>query len=139
MSVEDAGKQVWPGEVVEFKINDSGIVAFGYYAPVEITETVVEGAAMKPFSEIRDTFESMVCVVNAAEDLSTAVTVDRVCLSYSRISEQDAFDTGLIVPVWSFEGQVKMTVEGTLIREWKGTVLAINAIDGSVIDSALGY
>ncbi len=138
-SEEHEIKQIWPGETVEFKINDRGIVGFAYDSPVEITETVVAGAAMKPFAQIRDTFESMVCMVNAEEEEQNVLSVDRVRLSYSRISEQNAFDTGLIVPVWSFEGKKESSVENVAVRTQVGTLLAINAIDGSVIDSALGY
>ena len=96
--------QVWPGECVEVRVNDNGVVGFDYTAPVEITETTVTGAALRPFSQIRDTFETMVCVVNASENCDHALAIDRVRLSYSRISEPDHFDSGLIVPVWGFEG-----------------------------------
>ena len=57
-------------------------------------------------------------------------------LSYSRISEKDRFDSGLIVPVWGFIGECK---NGTYLEKQRGVQMAINAIDGSVIDSALGY
>lgn len=138
-SEESERKMVWPGETVEFRINDRGIVGFGYRSPVEIAETVVEGAALRPFSEIRDVFERMVCISNASEYEDVAVRIDRVRLSYSRISEENAFDTGLIVPVWSFEGTVERSAEGVQLDRRSGTVLAVNAIDGSVIDQALGY
>ncbi len=66
-------------------------------------------------------------------------TVDRVRLSYSRISEKDSFDTGLVVPVWSFEGKVTAYSGEYPAYERNGTLLAVNAIDGSVIDADLGY
>lgn len=133
-------KQSWPGECIEVRVNDSGIVGLDIYAPVEITETVVENAALKSFSDVKGTFEKMVGIVNADEDTSSVVTVDNVRLSYSRISEADSFDTGLIVPVWSFEGKREIYYEeGYLGQTIYGTVLAINAIDGSVIDAAQGY
>ena len=80
-------------------------MGFDYLTPIEITETVVENSTLKSFSDVKDTFEKMVCVVNADEKTSSVITVDNVRLSYSRISEKDSFDTGLIVPVWSFEGK----------------------------------
>ncbi len=138
-SEENEDKRIWPGETVELRINDRGVVGFEYASPVEISETVVSDAAMKPFAEIRDTFEQMVCISNASEYENTAVRIDRVRLSYSRISEKDAFDSGLIVPVWSFEGCVETAVDGVPLNEREGTVMAINGIDGSVIDRAAGY
>ena len=140
-SGEDYRKQYWPGEVVEVQVNDAGIAGFSYDAPVEITETVAESASLKLFSEVKDTFESMVCVMNAVEDtnLRAALDIDRVRLSYSRISERDSFDTGLIVPVWSFEGTQYLEHNNEIISETHGSQLAINAIDGSIIDGSLGY
>ncbi len=57
-------------------------------------------------------------------------------LGYSRISEADSFDTGLLVPVWDFMGTVTNEAYG---EEEYRSVLTINAVDGSIIDRALGY
>lgn len=132
-------KQMWPGESVEIRINDRGIIGFQYNAPLEITETVVEGTSLKSFDEIKAVFEQMVPMVLADSDYEFKADIDRVRLSYSRISEKDSFDTGLVVPVWSFEGKVSASSEGYQMYESSGTVIAINAIDGSVIDANLGY
>lgn len=132
-------KQFWPGELIEFRINDSGIVGFDYHAPLEITETVVEGATLKTFAQVKETFEQMIPVTLANENYSQVADIERVRLSYSRISEKDSFDTGLVVPVWSFEGKVSAFDEknGRLIS--CGPLLAVNAIDNSIINSELGY
>lgn len=132
-------KQMWPGECIEFRINDDGIVGFDYLAPLEITETVVDGAALESFDQVKSTFEQMLPITLGSTEYSQTVDVDRVRLSYSRISEKDSFDTGLVVPVWSFEGTDSSYDEESLVWMQSGTLLAINAIDGSVIDGELGY
>ncbi len=136
-------EKMWPAEVIELRINDSGIVRMQWSAPLEITETVVENAAMKPFDGITDSFEKMLpmTATNSISDLDTDITIDRVELSYSRISEKDDFDTGLIVPVWAFYGSRKVTGEDYFDQHlsFTGVQLALNAIDGSVIDAELGY
>ncbi len=132
-------KQMWPGENIEIRINDRGIVGFQYNAPLEITETVVEGTSLKTFDEVKGTFEQMLPMLLAEEDFEVTAKVDRVRLSYSRISEKDSFDTGLVVPVWSFEGETQAYFNGYPMYDRKGTLMAINAIDGSVIDADLGY
>ncbi len=132
-------KQMWPGESIEIRINDRGIIGFQYNAPLEITETVVEGTSLKGFDEVKEIFEQMVPMVLADSDYEYKAEVDRVRLSYSRISEKDSFDTGLIVPVWSFEGKASAYSEEYQMDENSGTLIAINAIDGSVIDANLGY
>lgn len=135
-------KKVWGNEGIAVAVNDSGIVGFHYLSPLSVDETVVETSRVKPFREIRDTFEKMVVIENApdsaegeGETQNVSVEVTDVRLIYTRISEKDSFDTGLVVPVWNFEG----TVTDEYGTQNKGTVLSINAIDGSVIDQELGY
>lgn len=135
-------KKVWGNEGIAVAVNDSGIVGFHYLSPLSVDETVVEMSRVKPFREIKDTFEKMVVIENApdsteseGEPQDVSVQVTNVRLIYTRISEKDSFDTGLVVPVWNFEG----TVTDEYGTQNKGTVLSINAIDGSVINQELGY
>ena len=135
-------KQEWGGETVEFMINDTGIVGFSWNTPLEIMETVVDHAALQPFETVRDTFEKMMPMTGATQDpehIGADISIDRVTLTYSRISEKDSFDTGLVVPVWGFRGTRKEVYEGYGMNPTYSTQMAINAIDGSVIDSVLGY
>lgn len=133
-------KKDWGIECIEFRINDTGIIGFDYYSPLTIMETVVEQSNMKTFEEVRSTFETMVTVTNAedpdVQEGSVTIEIDRVILGYARISEADSYDTGLIVPVWDFKGK-KTDSYGRAATY--GSVITINAIDGSVIDRELGY
>ena len=132
-------KQNWPGEMIELHISDAGIVWLDWNAPLDITETVVNQAALKPFSEISSTFERMMPMIAAPPEqaeVRTDISIRRVALSYSRISEKDSFDTGLIVPVWGFIGTRKDYNDSDKTDRVQ---MAVNAIDGSVIDSELGY
>lgn len=134
-------KKMWENETVIVAVNDSGIVDFYYLSPLSIDKTVVEKSRIKSFDEIRDTFEKMVVIENAIkesgneQDAKVSIKVTDVKLVYSRISEKDSFDTGLVVPVWNFEG----TTVDEFGDQRTGTVLSINAIDGSVINQELGY
>ena len=135
-------KQQWPGEMVEFMINDEGIVGFCWNAPLDIVETVVDHAALKSFEEITATFEQMMPITAAESpesgyDMETEINIDRITLTYSRISEKDSFDTGLVIPVWAFHGTRK--AERYSDENEYFVQMAINAIDGSVIDASLGY
>lgn len=134
-------KKMWENETLVAAVNDSGIVDFYYLSPLAIDKKVVEESRIKSFDEIRDTFEKMVVIENAIkesgneQDAKVSVKVTDVKLVYSRISEKDSFDTGLVVPVWNFEG----TTVDEFGDQRTGTVLSINAIDGSVINQELGY
>lgn len=134
-------KKMWGSEAVAICVNDSGVVNFHYLSPLEVKETVVEQSRIKSFKEVKETFEKMVVISNkpdSAEDLAdpgVSIKVTDVHLVYTRISEKDSFDTGLIVPVWDFEG----TIVDEYGQEKTGNILSINAIDGSVINQELGY
>lgn len=135
-------KKYWPVECIEIRVNDDGIVGFDYNAPLAIEEVIVDRASMKSFEEIRDIFEQMAVVTNAQTEIDSdtpegnvSIQVDRVILGYARISEADSYDTGLLVPVWDFRGEITNLYGYTEV----GSVLTINAIDGSIIDRSIGY
>lgn len=90
---------------------------------------------MKTFEEIKNIFEKMVIVANAQEGVQVFIEIDRVVLGYARISEADSYDTGLLIPVWDFQGR---RTYGNGLTDY-GSLLTVNAIDGSVIDRSLGY
>ncbi|MBR6418883.1 MAG: hypothetical protein IKS42_00965 [Oscillospiraceae bacterium] len=145
---EDSGdyrKNIWPAELIEFHISDAGLLGFTYYAPLDMTETVVEDAALKPFSEVCGTFEKMLPVTQAREDnMGKKIKITKIILGYSRISERDSWDTGLVVPVWAFIGTSQLTDDnGSTLWDpesnYEQMQICINAIDGTVIDQALGY
>lgn len=142
-------KKIWSSEIVEIRVNDNGIVGFDYNSPIEIVETVVDKSNMKKFEEMKKTFEKMSVITHANDNtnggtLYTNIEVKRVILGYVMISEENNFDTGLLVPGWDFVG---LTIPGYMednqflpMKEKEyGSVLTINAIDGTVIDKTLGY
>ena len=132
-------KTTWPVEEIEIRITDDGIVGFDYVAPLTVTEVLVDNAHMKPYEEIIGTFEDMIAIKHAveSEDEKREITVDRVTLSYARICEEDSLTKGLLVPVWDFQGKSKLIKYGNSYTH--NDVMTINAIDGTVIDRALGY
>lgn len=141
---DDYVKKMWTGENIEILVNDEGIVGFYYNGPVEIIETVADQVSMKSFDDIKDIFEQMVVVTNAQEGMleegeQVRIKIDRVILRYTRISEADNFDTGLLVPVWDFMGSITSAYGEKDYGNSDVCVLTINAIDGTVIDRELGY
>ena len=129
----------WPVEEMEIRVNDEGIVGFDYIAPLTVTEVLVDNVHMKPYEEIRKTFEEMVAIKHATqnENEEVKITVNRVALEYTRICEEDSLTNGLLVPVWEFHGKSTLYFVG---NPWStNDVMTINAIDGTVIDRSLGY
>ncbi len=138
-------RKAWDDEMIEIRVDDNGIIGFAYQSPLKMLETTVSGAAMKPFSEIKDTFEKMAPMMTAHEisEFSVEVTVTKIELSYIRIAEKDSFDTGYAVPVWGFYGTRTIVTDSGDRMEISGSMqnllMSINAIDGSVIVPGAGY
>lgn len=127
-------KKVWPIEEIAIQVTDDGIIGVDYASPIETVDTVVEGATLKQFDEIKGIFENMVVAMYADEELKREIKVDSVKLGYAIISEEGTFDTGLLVPVWDFNGTVNDSG-----RTDETSIMTINAIDSTVIDRGLGY
>ena len=142
-------------------IDEQGVYALFWYAPLKEKETVLPSATLLPFEKIMEIFrkyvwikekpwlildESIVIEQDYPSDM--VVTVDRITLSLQRVMEPNSFDTALLVPVWNFWGTETTTRTDLKTRKtteeqrnaWPPTpVLSINAIDGSVIDPMTGY
>ncbi len=129
----------WDTEYIEFRINDDGIVGFDYNHPIRITETVIDNAALMSFENICDSFEKIMPVVKASQEMKKRYQIDNMRLSYSRISVPNSNTTGVLVPVWDFSGAYEGYEDEVLTVKRKGRIFCINAIDGSIIDPELGY
>ena len=129
---------------------------------MELGETVTEASSLKSFDEIKTIFESGVTSFfnSGMENLETAdgeavdyseyiddedatytnITVNKVILRYTRLSEKSDFKNGLMVPVWDFIGDIEYgTITGQSGKDTNVVVFTINAVDGSIVDRASGY
>ena len=151
----------WDYEFMRLCIDEQGVYALFWYAPLKEKETVLPSATLLPFEKIMEIFrkyvwikekpwlildESIVIEQDYPSDM--VVTIDRITLSLQRVMEPNSFDTALLVPVWNFWGTETTTRTDLKTRKtteeqrnaWPPTpVLSINAIDGSVIDLLAGY
>ena len=135
----------WPYERLNIIVDETGVVSFNYTSPCSIEETVTESASLLDFSEITSVFEKMFPITYGylAEEADYRLQADitEVRLGLMRITEQDSRDTGLLIPVWDFFGELTAVPdEGEPHKiDSSASLLTINAIDGAVIDRNLGY
>lgn len=83
-----------------------------------------------------DIFEKMIITkyeqsVPEGETLNLVVNDIQLCLIRVRVQNSNGLK-GVLTPVWMFYGKSN---GGSA----KSTLLAVNAVDGSIIDTALGY
>ncbi len=146
----------WRYEQLNVTISDDGVCSFAYAAPIEITETLVDDAALLPFSDIMGIARKMLPIIHEEEVVNSdqienlTYRIDRIELRLQRIAERDNLQYGLLVPTWTFWGSDLSTCYdgSTLNNHACGgygapcgylPLLCINAIDGTIIDPLLGY
>lgn len=128
-------------------LDGEGVFFMDWTAPVTVGDTVNANAKLKDFSEIEAIAGRMLLiaeVVNYDPAHSDAVsrTVERVELGLWRVAEQNELGKGLFVPAYCFYGTDAFTQtyhDYTGYERSTRLLLVLNAIDGSVIDPAVGY
>lgn len=155
-SIEDglAYLGTWAYERVQVYMTGDKIAWFSWTNPYTEPEIIDDDAALLPFSDVEDIFAKMIFVKNhyllEANRVNGFVTVrnmdiDKLKLTLMRVRSKDSLSDGTIIPVWDFYGTVSARAadmqHSALVSDelHYGVVLSINAIDGTVVDRALGY
>lgn len=163
-----AGGFPWQYEQIAVVVDDAGIARVRWSEPVTPESAGTECADILSFPQAREIFEKMVPVVYGAQTTSAnpklecveiGVELSQVRLCLLRVKDVTAESkTGLLVPAWVFYGDVVQqtfwkdgTAYSPLYRQGMNgasgcdfspgptIVLAVNAVDGSVVDTSQGY
>lgn len=136
----------WNYEQIRFLVTDGGIAEMSWDSPTVTGEVVTENARLLSWPEIREIVETILFTIyeprTEFEDAGRriGVTIDDIQLSLLRVRENNAQGrSGFYVPAWVFYGKEYMDDFPSVVGVDKHIVLAINAVDGSVIDLAKGY
>lgn len=147
---------VWPCEVIEVTVDDTGILSVLYRGPIADIEMINDNVGIESFEKIINIFEKQVCFAGAfpkEKDITEIrIEIKKIVLGATRIINRDSFGSYLYVPTWDFfgsvtsrykegagdQGQINQDNEFTE-DDYGYSILTINAIDGSVIDRNLGY
>lgn len=154
----------WGYEFIRIIVDDTGIIQINWDNPIAETEVLERDASILPFSSIVSTFERMINTIYAPQvdfngtalfPAKLNISIESIRLELLRIREKGVtLRSGLVVPAWVFYGHIKRTEvindETYTIFDPVGSVafdhhagpiivMAINAIDGSVIDVSKGY
>jgi len=147
-SSEPAYSSNWTYENLIFQLDDEGFFQICWQAPIDILDTEVEDCKILPFDDIKAVFEKMIFVSyepNFQDGYSMTCDISQIRLEMMRVRKQNtdpnALD-GLLIPVWVFYGEISLYSDegekaGGLLEG--SSILAINAVDGSLIDSRKGY
>ena len=151
----------WGYEFVSFIVSENGIDAIKWIEPVQVVETVTPDAQLLTLEQVTPIFEKMLItrleprLEIYTDPIELDCDVSSVALELVRIKEHNVIGKeGLLVPAWVFYGhltQRTMYTSGTVytydmignvgssVLGPPAVIMAINAIDGSVIDLEMGY
>lgn len=154
---EDDVSLTWLYEQISVVVEKDGIVELEWDFPQMMEDTVSENVGIISFEEASDIFEQMIPLTtkgdleqwNDVDYLETTVdaTVTDVRLGLMRVRDGGSDRRGLLTPVWIFYGDytrhfhyldnVAEDHSDSEPQPW--ILLAVNAVDGSVIDITAGY
>ncbi len=155
---EEAFSLLWPYEKLRVVVSEAGIQEMEWEAPVSVAETVEKDVPVLSFADAAAVFEELAplsCegkiekLSREETELSMDVAVDAVRLELMRVKSDGSKREGLYVPAWVFYGaetrNTYVSDPGSAGETWSDTeptpwiVLAVNAVDGTVIDQVEGY
>lgn len=158
---QDLYARPWGYEFVSFIVSENGIDAIKWIEPVQVVETVTPDAQLLTLEQVTPIFEKILItrleprLEIYTDPIELDCDVSSVALELVRIKEHNVIGKeGLLVPAWVFYGhltQRTMYTSGTVytydmignvgssVLGPPAVIMAINAIDGSVIDLEMGY
>ena len=165
---DETGDFPWQYEQIVVTIDDDGIARVFWSEPVTPENDRMECASLLTFPQAREIFEKMVPVVYGSQTTSANPKLDRVKIDIDldqiqlcllRVKDPTVESkSGLLVPAWVFYGDIVSqtfwkdgTFDAPFHRQGMNgasgcdfspgptIVFAVNAVDGSTIDTSQGY
>lgn len=141
---------VYENERINITITDEQVVSFTWLNPSKEVATDNQNVELKPFDEITQLFEKQMSLEynigkltsgDGSNIISANIDITRVELGAARIDVPDKAATYRMVPVWKFYGTHILEIENDNepLPSNEHEYLTINAIDGSIINTDLGY
>lgn len=165
LSYDELYGPFYPYESIQITINDDQIISFRWQSPSKEIQTENTNVELLPFDDIINAFEQQMSLQYTLEKLSHYapenpdydeyiakmetghVDINKIELGLVRLAVKDRPGEYRMVPVWKFYGSEMVKWAGQEQEQPNMTNLigspnvyqTINAIDGSIIDSKLGY
>ena len=146
---EDAYAANLQYEQIDFTLTDDKVVAVEWDSPMKITSTEEQSAEMLPFDDIYTAFKNYMqvkCTLNslglASEDETEGTeqafaNVNDISQMYCRVKVKNTDNVFQYVPVYVFSGYVS---QGDYKEDdWVNHFCVVNATDGTIINTWLGY
>ena len=127
-------------EKLQIVISPEGIIGFTYQSPYEVLPDPITRVHLLPVKDIQDIITKTLPLKYAAAARSGAVTLraHRLVFGYARVLMRNDPGRYMLVPAWDLMGTWQSGNEDAF-NDAYGSLLTINAADGTVIDRGFGY
>ncbi|MCD8117299.1 MAG: DUF6034 family protein [Oscillospiraceae bacterium] len=132
-------------EGITFDYSGSSLISFRYEGMLDVVEVLNDDTSVLSLTEAAELFEAYASYLKADTYSSSAASLDvdvnHVELGLVRIRIQNNETDFYLVPTYTFYGTtISYNEDGDILAETEDVQLAvINAVDGSIIDTTLGY
>ncbi len=131
---------VWNAQTIMLYVNDSDVYRMDWYSPEDLGQALNENIELMDFEDIKSIFLQQMFyqrswVMPGTED--TAITLEKAILGMMRVRLQE--NKYVYLPVWDFIGDWTYLMDGVTVGMYDVSFLTVNAVDGSVINRAIGY
>lgn len=129
-------------ESIVFQYSNSQMISFDYKSPLQVTEVVNEVAPILSFDEVAETLITQLQLTDAEYTYGVTaadVAIDQAVLGLSRIRVKNNENDFYLVPSYTFYGDLILYDENGLPVTFEMQFATINAVDGSIINTTLGY
>ena len=155
---------IWKDEKITIVVNEQGIAEFNWQSPSNVVEILNNDVEIMSFEESIDIAMQQMSNSLWSHDgvINQTLIINKITLDLTRVKIKGSNDEYMLIPVWKFYGEnwVRYTQEyldhpdapsedkrcinkdGELYRSNTAEghpYLVLNAIDGTLIDSSLGY
>ena len=148
---------IWPCEVIEVTVDDTGILTINYTGPCPDNVSIInDNTQTKTYDDILGIFKKQILIQGAYpkndDIITTKINVNKIVFGGTKIIDKDHPGQYLFVPTWDFFGTVTSKYkpgtgdQGQLDEnnefsyyDYGYSIMTINAIDGSIIDRSQGY
>ena len=132
-------------EQIDFSVTDDQIVSAEWDTPMKVTSADSQTSELKSFDELYDAFKTYMKVSTSVSSLGlmeddsedAAVNITKIQQMYCRVKVKNSDQAFEYVPVYVFSGYAS---QGDYKEDgWVNHFCVVNATDGTIINTWLGY
>ena len=130
-------------ETMEFVYGDGHLITFDLESPMDIVRVVSEDVSTMAYPDIIDSLQEYLFVsdsYNMPGNANVTININQADWGFSRIRKQNDQVNFYLIPSFSFSGSLQLQNQRDEILEENNLRLAtVNAVDGTIINTELGY